>query len=680
MKEIYKNFLFDKHFLVSEVDEVAENTFHTVFSFANLLSIKIVNGKHLATTDLLQFASLRLGKYIPQPFYKGFPDTVRQLTKEELLFDQLVNYTVTYGFGNFDEPRYSIMEKEFERIAFKEETTVKCFDIITEKEAVKVLIEQVENLLSSTRPLSLVQYTIVTSAIEDYSIVVEKCPCKDTAIKYIIDSRKLDFVKFLDLPDFIKVVEFINYYLYRNTNFKKINLKHKDRVFLSKILDVLLDKKTVNFSVCYEKQKAWCGYLHHIHYKPKTKKAEEFVKAMREGKNASAYSLFEKAMAKGDVIGAVNSLIENKGVSAFIRNLNYILSRCKTPEEVAFVIDKTTTKNNVILIQLLLQYANYKREGARNFKFTKFELLKVHTETTSEVKKRKSLIPIEFVEQATATLKENLKNNLKNKLGKVYIGEGMEKIALPIQENTSMGGFGTLPKGSILPLPEGKKIRAFTYWERVNDIDLSLIGIDDKFNQHEFSWRTMYKNQSKGITFSGDEVSGYYGGAEYFDIDLDCLKELHPNIRYYVLCNNVYSGTGFDKCICKAGFMSRDVVDSGEIFEPKTVESSYAINCASNFAYLFAIDVEKREAIWLNTAKDDSSIVAGTTNMTFLLDYFNMTEVINMRSLFTMMATEIVSSSKEADVVVCDQEVEIKDGAMLVRSCDTDKIIPLINK
>ncbi len=678
MKDIYKHFLFEKHILVND-EGPQEHAFEVVFSLANLFAIKIVNGKHLATKNLIKYTASCLGHSIPDPFYKGFPQTIRKLSKDELLFDQLVHYTITYGFNNFEEPRYSIMEEQFDRIAFKERAIPRNFDIITEEEAVKVLEEKVKNLLSSTRPLSESQYKLVSSAIDEYGFTVEKCPCKDTAIKYIIDTKKLSFLKFLDLSDFIKVVDFVNYYVYNNTNVKKLNLKNKDRVLLSKILDNLLKRKKLNVETCFEKQQLWCGILHHIHYKPKTEQAKNFVKTMREDKNSSSYSRFENAMKNGKIEEAVSVLLNEKGASALLRNLNYLLSRSVNDKQIDFIMDKLQSSNNIILLQLLLQYANYRLEGARSFRFSKFELLKTHTETNEEIEKRKSLLSTSVIERVVLKLREILSNNLKNKLGKVYIGEGMQNIALPLQENTSMGGFGTLTKGSILPLPEGKKIRAFTYWEKVNDIDLSLIGIDDKLHQHEFSWRTMYNRQDEYITFSGDQTSGYHGGSEYFDLDIEGFRKRYPKIKYCILCNNVYSGTGFNTCICRAGFMMRDIIDSGEVFEPKTVQSSFTINCDSNFAYLFAIDLEKRRIIWLNTAKDDSSIIAGTTSMSFLIDYFKMTEVINIKSLFTLMATEVVDNPLDADVVVSDEEVEVKEGTEVIRSYETEKLLPLIN-
>jgi hypothetical protein len=255
----------------------------------------------------------------------------------------------------------------------------------------------------------------------------------------------------------------------------------------------------------------------------------------------------------------------------------------------------------------------------------------------------------------------------------------MRRIALPLQEGVSMGGVNTLPRGSRLPIPEGKKIRAFTYWERVDDIDLSAFAIGENDEQIEFSWRTCFYDSS--IVFSGDETSGYNGGSEYFDIDIDRLKEevLPDYMRYLVFCDNVFTGEPFTNCVCRAGYMMRDMEDSGEIFEPKTVKSSFAITCPSTFAYLFGIDMKTREFVWLNIARDSRVRIAGTTDMEFLLDYLNIAEVINLFDFAWDLATEVVDDPAEADVVFSDKQEPLREGAELIRSCDMERMIELLN-
>lgn len=679
MENLYKKQLFSKFILVNDLKEPIQNNFEALFSLANILNIKIVEGQELASLDVFKFASEMLGEDVPQPFYKGFPESVRALTPDQLLFDQLVHYQMTYGFGNFSEAGHSLFEEQFEKIAFKEKTKVKEFRIVNTDEAKTILEEIVDNLLLSSRPLSLENMKFVETYISEFNYQIKECNSKDTLIKLLVHLKNIEISKFLSLSDFLKVVELLNYENYNGQRINKLNLNNQDRKFLTKVLDKLLENK-FRTKDCYERQNAWCGVLHHIHYKPKNENAVEFVNKMRSGENESTYSEFESLLNEGKVRDAVDVLIRDKGSAMVIRKMNYIISRCKTDEEIEYVLNAIETKNNIVLIQNLLKYSVKRNKSLRIFKFAKFNKLKIHEETKIEAEKRKSVISDYVKSKICVFLENNLKKNLSGKLGKVYIDDGMELIALPIQESTSMSGFNVLPRGSRINIGEMKKIRAFVYWEKVNDIDLSVLGIDDDFNSIEFSWRTMAGRQSKGITFSGDEVAGYSGGSEYFDIDLKKVKKEYPKLKYLIFNANVYSYVPFSKCVCCAGFMQRDIVHSGEIFEPKTVETSFSVNCDSTFESLFAIDLEKRQVIWLNVAMNDNLIVAGDSNKEIMAEYFNFTEVMNMKKFFKFLATEVVINIEDADVIVSDRHFENVEGKEIIRSFDIDKILKLMNE
>jgi ABC-2 type transport system ATP-binding protein len=132
-----------------------------------------------------------------------------------------------------------------------------------------------------------------------------------------------------------------------------------------------------------------------------------------------------------------------------------------------------------------------------------------------------------------------------------------------------MSGVGVLPRGSRSPIDLGSTVRGFTYWEKVNDIDLSVFGLSPDGSQIEFSWRTMQLVQERGetlpIVYSGDETSGYNGGSEYFDVDIAAFRRTWPDVRYLVFCDNIYSVCHFNRCFCRAGYMLRKHPDSGEV-------------------------------------------------------------------------------------------------------------------
>ena len=341
MRNLFKDYLFNKHILVAEKTPSDVESFNTLVALANKFGINITEGKELACKEMIQFAADCLCEYVPQPFYEGFPNSVLELTKNELLFDQVFHYFITYGTGNFDEAGHSIFEEEFKRLAFNEDTTPKDFVILDEKTAGTKLCGYMLELLGSSRPLSESNYEVVLEFLKTYICLIERIPCRQTAVKLLYDTGDVyRFIRHLELADTIKLVDYINYTVYHNENLKKLNLRNKDRKIITKMIDTCFEDvhNQVRIAECFEKRKIWCGLLHHIHYQPKTEEAKAFVDMIRSGKNCSVYSHFETMMRNGNVVNAAELLAYHKGNSVLIRNLNYLLSRCKTEEEAKGVL------------------------------------------------------------------------------------------------------------------------------------------------------------------------------------------------------------------------------------------------------------------------------------------------------------------------------------------------------
>ena len=678
MQEIYKDYLFEKHILVSEGNSEERNIFEILFALAHFFGVRIIKGAKLVNYGMIGELSKSFGENVPEPFYKGFPKSVRELTTEELLFDQLLHYFTTYGLGNFDDPGYSVLEKDFERVAFQEDAKVKEFEVQTEEEAEETIKTIVNNLLLGSRPLNERQYALSLSYVIDHDGETPEISSKSTLVRFLIDTKRLSFADKMNLSDVMKVVDELNYRNYNNRNPKKLNFRNQDRKFLTKVLDRMFQGDRCYIRTCYEKKQLWNGFLHHIHYQPKNEVAQVFVRAMREKGNESVYSEFEKLMRENRRQEAAGLLREKKGTSLLLRNLDYILSRMDAEEAETFLAGFPEDCSVLILLQLLFRYESASRNGGRTFRFSRHNLLKVHAETNEEQNRRKSKLSDDRIEAIKTVIRSRLKERLKNRLGKVYVDPAMKNYALPLAENTSQGGFGVLSKGSRIPIGEGKKLRAFTYWEKVNDIDLSVFALTEEGRRREFSWRTMARQQSDAITYSGDETSGYNGGSEYFDINLPEFKERYSEYRYLVFCDNVFSGLNFDKCFCKAGYMLRDEDDRGEIYEPKTVESAFFVDCESTFAYLFGIDLLKKEFIWLNQARNSNAQVAGNTPLAFLLDYFRVTEIFNVYNFFELIAKEMVENPLDAEIIVTDHETDCADGAEIIREYDFERIRALM--
>ena len=664
MDNIIKNFLFTKHVLVND-KLCGEDQVATVYALRNKLNIRVTDGFAFAEPDMISYAAHMLGQYIPTPFYAGFPQSVRSLTPDALLFDQLVHYTLTYGFGDFEQAGHSVFEHVLERSDFNETDVPKEFRIMHESAAVIYMKDLANDALASTRPLNLETTQVIVTFMKEFGYMPENIASKQNAIDLLFYTNDERFCKFIQLPDVIKLVDTINWHSHGSTKINRLHLNNQERKFVTKVIDkLLLSPRNRELSVirtCIEKRDAWKGILHHIHYKPKTEEAEAAISAIYNKDLRSVYSNVENALKSTTMNRAfiAKYLKDCKGNGALLRNLNRLLYSTKNISE---VLDMVDAKNPLVIIQLQNMYREYE-EGPRVFRYVDHYRMRTYHE-----QERKHILPKETRDAVVTVLEDRLKESLSGKAGKVYIAPGMEKIAVPTNLSTGESGFGIMPTGSRIALPKGKKIRAFTYWEKVNDIDLSCFGLTDT-DRIEFSWRTMCIRQSDAITYSGDETSGYNGGSEYFDIDIDAMKEEYPGLKYIVFCNNVYSGIDFSECVCRAGWMARDIRDSGEIYEPKTVRSAYTINAKTTFCYLYAIDVEKREVIWLNTCSSSKFRVAGMSELDWLKDYFNICDTMNMRKLFEYAAKEVVTDPEEADLVIGD----IKTDKEQIRSYEFEK-------
>ena len=211
LNEKIHRYLFSKGTLIGE--KRSEHAFAARFALASIFNISITSGQEYAHENMISFAADMLGEFVPEPFYRNFPHSVRELTSDQRLFDQLCHYAITYGSGDFSEAGYSLFEENFERLAFREETAIKKFVILNEEEALAVFKEYIEDMLKGSRPLSDMHYDLVKSFVIDYHYEIQNCVCKDTAIRLLLDIRDSEFVKFIALSDVIQFVDLMNYHV-----------------------------------------------------------------------------------------------------------------------------------------------------------------------------------------------------------------------------------------------------------------------------------------------------------------------------------------------------------------------------------------------------------------------------------------------------------------------------------
>ena len=692
MVSYFKYYLFKRNILVrdSTDTDILDDEDTSLWCSALMLKFgyNVVSGKKNMTSKVFAYVGNMLNVNIPAPFYHGFPESVKELTDDEILFDRLLSYYKTYGLNDFSEPVHSVLEDNpVERVALLKSLRTVNVEVVNEEQAEAKLNTIVINILKQSRPLSNDDFNFVLDYMKNYSFVMpEKIGSKDTVIKLLVNFREPEYAKYLTLKQFPDFVEELNFEVYHNPDVKKLKFRMPDRRLVAKVLRKLLKNESNIVEAtrdCLEKRQIWKGILHHIHYKVSCRNDSSnegyFFKTIYNDSSRSVSSWFEQAIKDHNACEAVNVLINNGRVTEAYRHLNYITVNARDKEDLnnALWALKSVEVNPLVLIQLYNGYADelYKRnvcdmrkyeDNKSVYSFKKHNLLKKHEQTRFEFFcANTKFIDEQLIYKLRGFIIDRLKQYYRkhSKVFQIYIDEKMSDIALPLNTAVSNSGIGNLPCGSKIDIPQYGIIRVFTYWEKVNDIDLSaLIYTKNMQKVKEFSWREGTYNQKDIITFSGDQTSGYNGGSEYFDVDIDKLCKAYPNGKYLIFNDNVFSGVKFKDIVCKAGFMVRDKFGSGEIYEPKTVQTSWTINAASTFCHLFAIDLENRQMIWLNLNPESMSRIAGNNDLSYLLKYLTAADLskMNMLSLFYNMGIkkDMEECVGKYDLVITPEKIE----------------------
>ncbi len=116
-----------------------------------------------------------------------------------------------------------------------------------------------------------------------------------------------------------------------------------------------------------------------------------------------------------------------------------------------------------------------------------------------------------------------------------------------------------------------------------------------------------YNLKDIGGYHSGDITSAPDGASEFIDIEIS--KFLKSGIRYVLMSVNSFTNQPYcDLPICFAGFMIRQFPNSGEIYEPLTVENKFDLTANTRIAIPIIIDLYERKVIWTDLSlKGDPS-------------------------------------------------------------------------
>lgn len=678
MEKLWKEFLFTRGILVCEVggkikDPVSEETLASRFGIKLALRSEEVHPK------MLPFIEEQLGGDMPNGFYQYFPASVRKMSPVFLKYEQTCLYLEHEAGDPCSKPvAHSMLEGEGTHTEFAEEVPPKYFLVASEAKAKHLLDLMLTRMFYCPKPLTSMQYRVLLSCIKTKFCELTHCECKHTLHRLVVDTRNPAYAKLLSLSDVLEVAKLLSHKNAAPTSSAKFKLSNQDRKFVTRLMDdIFQNDEACDIEKCFEQKAKWCGLLHHIHYTPTTMEALAFVNAMRGDQNYSAMAVVERALKGGDVHSATQILYDAKGSDGVLAHLLDLVGHCHYAKDISEVLCYIKDGSVWQLMKTYMAILNFDVKPSNAQRTVTY--IKHGNQVCHAAKHPQYPYPItqKRLDKLTVAVEAELIKALYDRTFHTYVSPQMYQVAMPVY-NETISGYGVMPRGSQVILPPDKKVRFFTSWKGKYDVDLSLVGLTDEGERVEFSWRTMYQNQSDAIAYSGDALAGDGACAEYADVDLSAFAEKYPNIKYLMVCQNMYTGHSFDRCPCRTGYMLRDKADTGRVFEPKTLQSIFDVDCNASFVQLFGLDVRAGKLVWLLSPQANHAKLAAKADFDLLITSLKIAEKLNVAWVLKHTDCFPMSDPERSFVAFGDDLHIQRFQNETLRSCDAIDILSIL--
>lgn len=623
-----------------------------------------------------------------RPMYPNFPMQVADADDAELFVNAVIHY---FTFGVW-EPRY---EKN-ERMPLFDTANTTTLSVGTVYDVMEIF----ENLLSSKTNLSAQDKTDIEAIILAYPGLVyqhlpDEIPLKENValiaklmlrvnpIKDTVAIQKY-FKTATDVLRFFVCLFDGDISLSTRTEFK--SLRRSERRMIMDLLagcgDILEDM--------YRYKYEWIRVGEIVHpFEYKQEKYDRVRKAfdMLRNQKKPLFTLggAQEALKKGDIMSAACLLSERPG--DFARSLDKLLRDTKKEFDrnvIEFdrnvILSMFQMVSDSVSVPVLLQMRQHFLDRCKNLPvrvfFPKGNLAKVVSIPNELPDLDKSVCNSVLRICNDAITKQFRK---KDGMGKVYIDEEMRNYMVPFSQRSASSSGKSLVRGSKIGLkPDAKVVRGFIWWTNTGktdggyfddgsdgrvDLDLSAAIYDENWNYVEHVSYTNLRSQQYRAYHSGDIVNGGpvngKGAAEFIDIDIDSVAK---SGRYVVFQVYSYTRQNFSEIPnVRFGWMEREDVASGEIFEPSTVDMRIDVNSDSKTAIPVIFDCVTREFIWCDMNLEISSYhyygnnlesnLKGVTAACYAMTNMSKPNLYDLIGLNVIARGEIVSDRNDADII-----------------------------
>jgi len=549
------------------------------------------------------------------PMYPNFPMSIMSREESELYFNAIAHY---WSNGNL----YPNEQKD-ERLPLFDIDKVKMIDLGNISDIYNIF----NNLCTSKTSLSNIDKEDISQIFKNVDISLpNEIPLKENVafiLKIYIENHQEIFnilnsecYSVPNLNSFNKISKFIktatdvlrlitamsNGDISLASNTKYRNFKRKERKL---ILLLLNNCNNIEEDMKRYKNK-WIRIgekLHPFEYKQFDKVVKAFDKLRNNIKIETFNSKVEAFIANKKYKDLVNILKDRPG--EFARKLDFLL---RNIDDKQLIVDIFKTIANQISTPVLWQVKNHFEHRNENLKYRVF-FPKGNMAKSYYIDNTLKEIENKYCNMIVLICKNALMSKYQGRslLGNVYISEKLKNYIIPFSQRSASKALKTITKGSRVSLDEQvTTLRAFIWWTNtfnkdVIDLDLSAVMFDEKWQYLTHISYTnlksdLYKSYHSGDITNGGDPNGV-GVSEFIDIDIK--SNIDNGVRYVVYQVYSFNGNNFNELPnAMFGWMNRRDCNSGEIYEPKTVEQKMDLTMKSASCVPVIFDLVKKEFIW----------------------------------------------------------------------------------
>lgn len=602
-----------------------------------------------------------------RPMYPNFPRQVMEAGRAELYLNALLHYlTAWLSDVSGDDERRRVWLPRYvkdERGPLEEGVSLTIIELGTEEDLIQVFTRMV----SSKASISETDKAELKWFVENYGLTLpDSIPNKEILafVGGLMPESSALRQHVRTATDVLRLAVAMSsgdVSLAESTMFR--SFKRKERKALLELLE--------NCGNLIEDMLRWKGRwirlgerLHPGEYRGLYQKAAEAFDLLRSDVSVPTFnSQVERAVRSRNIHEAVDLLRNRSG--EFARRLDQLLRISAGTEVVSAFGEIAHGVSTPVLLQTITHFEH--RNAARDLRifFPKGSLAKVMA-----VRYNLPEIPRVACEGVARVCEGVLADRFSRlpPLGRVFIDERLKDYLVPFSQRSASRSLRTLVRGSKVPLPDGgDTVRFFLWWKEGEvagkqtgrvDLDLSAVLYDAEWKYKEHISYTNLRSAQYRACHSGDITSAPEGACEFIDVDIPSV--LAYGGRYVVMSVNSYTRQRFiDLPECRAGWMMRREPNSGEVFEPKTVQDRVDVGSDTTICIPVVLDLAERKVVWADIGlkrnpRHVNNVEGNSSQMTLLGKA--LTEVVkpDLYSLFLLHAEargRRVSSEEEADAV-----------------------------